>query len=121
MILNSVLLSSEGQLLLRYCRVDDSPKGSNRCENWTHASTLEQIPLSERVAGMTLLREIQAAATDPTVDVSTLLRKAKILAARLKNPEFEAWVDNELNGYEDRKAVPLYRVLYSSPKATLTD
>ncbi|MGC1423879.1 MAG: hypothetical protein WA815_16105 [Terracidiphilus sp.] len=70
---------------------------------------------------MTLLREIQAAATDPSVDISTLLRKAKILAARLRNPEFAAWVDHELNGYEDRAAVPSYRVLFSGARATLTD
>jgi hypothetical protein len=57
---------------------------------------------------MTLLREIQAAATDPNIDPSTLLRKANILASRLKNPEFEAWVDHELNGYEDRRKVPSY-------------
>ena len=70
---------------------------------------------------MTLLREIQSAATDPNVDLSTLLRKAKILAARLKNPEFEAWVDHELNGYEDRTAVPSYRVIFSGAHGTLTD
>jgi hypothetical protein len=41
---------------------------------------------------MTLLREIQVAATDCKVDISTVLRKAKILAVRLQNPEFESWV-----------------------------
>lgn len=70
---------------------------------------------------MTLLREIQTAATDQHIDISTLLRKAKILAARLRNPEFEAWVDHELNGYEDRIAVPSYRVIFSSALGTLTD
>jgi hypothetical protein len=70
---------------------------------------------------MTLLREIQAAATDPNVDLSTLLRKAKILASRLRNPEFGAWVNHELNGYEDRITVPSYRVIYSSAVATVTD
>jgi len=70
---------------------------------------------------MTLLREIQAAATNPNIDLSTVLRKAKILAARLRNPEFEAWVDHELNGYEDRKAVPSYRVIFSGARGTLTD
>jgi len=37
---------------------------------------------------MTLLREIQQAATDSETTISTVLRKAKILAARLQNPEF---------------------------------
>ena len=60
---------------------------------------------------MTLLREIQAAATESKVDISTVLRKAKILAARLQNPEFESWVDRELNGYDDRSSLPRYRML----------
>jgi len=70
---------------------------------------------------MTLLREIQAAATDTQIDISTLLRKAKVLAARLRNPEFEAWVDQELNGYESRKSVPAYRVLFVGAKGNMTD
>ena len=69
---------------------------------------------------MTLLRDIQAAATDPKVSVSTLLLKAKILAARLKDPEFESWVNHELNGYEDEQ-VPTYRILTVTAKASMTD
>jgi hypothetical protein len=60
---------------------------------------------------MTLLREIQAAATESNTDISTVLRKAKILAARLHNPELEAWVDHELNGYGERSSLPPYRVV----------
>lgn len=60
---------------------------------------------------MTLLREIQAAATDGTVEISTVLRKAKILASRLKNREFGQWVDCELNGYSDVADLPPYRIL----------
>jgi AbiTii-like protein len=70
---------------------------------------------------MTLLREIQNAAADPHVDISSLLRKAMILASRLHNPEFEAWVNQELNGYEDKRALPSYRVLPIMAKANLTD
>src|ERR1017187_5319112 len=60
---------------------------------------------------MSLLREIQAAATESKVDIPTVLRKAKILAVRLQYPEFEAWVDRELNGYAGRSSLPPYRVL----------
>lgn len=60
---------------------------------------------------MTLLQEIQAAATDSKVDISTVLRKAKILAVRLRNPEFESWVDHELNGYTDHASMPPYRII----------
>jgi hypothetical protein len=60
---------------------------------------------------VSLLREIQAAATESKVDIPTVLRKAKILAVRLRYPEFEAWVDRELNGYVGRSSLPPYRVL----------
>ena|ERR1035441_2020405 len=60
---------------------------------------------------MSLLREIQAAATESKVDISTVLRKAKILAVRLQYPEFETWVDRELNGYVHGSSLPPYRVV----------
>jgi hypothetical protein len=60
---------------------------------------------------MTLLREIQAAALDSTVDLADLLRKCKVLAARLKHVEFGEWVSRELNGYEDEKNLPSYRTI----------
>jgi hypothetical protein len=70
---------------------------------------------------MTLLREIQAAATDGDVGISTVLRKAKILGARLRNPEFESWVDRELNGYEEGSTLPAYRKIAVIAHATLSD
>ena len=61
---------------------------------------------------MTLLRQIQIAASESQVSISTVLLKAKILAARLKNPEFAEWVECELNGYPTSKDVlPPYRIL----------
>lgn len=60
---------------------------------------------------MTLLREIQRDAVDPTVDLPTLLRKCKILASRLGNENFKNWVDNELNGYDNPEQLPEYRIL----------
>ena len=59
---------------------------------------------------MSLLREIQQAATDPDVDLPSLLRKCKILANRLGNPAFKQWVSYELNGYPDLDKLPDYRV-----------
>ena len=63
---------------------------------------------------MSLLRDIQAAAVDPNTDVSTLLRKCKILAVRLGNENFKKWVDNELNGYDDIADLPEYRILHTA-------
>jgi hypothetical protein len=60
---------------------------------------------------MTLLEDIRDSATDSRIDISTVLRKAKILAARLKNPELQNWVDRELNGYAHADDLPPYRIL----------
>lgn len=58
---------------------------------------------------MTLLEEIQTAAVDASSDLSTLLRKCKLLAARLRSQQLEDWVLWESNGYPDDIDVPLYR------------
>ncbi|MGD8454472.1 MAG: hypothetical protein PVJ57_21875 [Phycisphaerae bacterium] len=62
---------------------------------------------------MSLLREIQDAAADSSVRLSDLLRKAKILAARLGHDAFKQWVERELNGYPAGVDVPEYRVTYT--------
>lgn len=59
---------------------------------------------------MTLLEEIQTAAVDPNSDLSTLLRKCKLLAARLGSRPLEEWVIWESNGYPDPIEVPSYRI-----------
>ena len=64
----------------------------------------EQVQLS-------LLREIQSAAVSSGAPVSELLRRCKILAARLGSAEFAKWADQELNGYPDKDSLPEYRVL----------
>lgn len=65
---------------------------------------------------MSLLREIQAAAIDSNTDLAVLLRKCKVLAARLGNPEFKQWVENELSGYKDIDDLPEYRVMHVNSK-----
>jgi len=61
---------------------------------------------------MSLLREIQSDAVDTNVDISVVLRKCKVLAARLGNKEFKLWVEHELNGYPSKDDLPEYRVLH---------
>jgi len=61
---------------------------------------------------MSLLREIQDSAIDSKVKLPDLLRKCKVLAARLGNAELSAWVDYELNGYNNREDLPEYRILH---------
>jgi hypothetical protein len=49
-----------------------------------------------------------------TTPLSSVLRKAKVLAYRLENSEFKDWVENELNGYkDDANLLPEYRKLQS--------
>ncbi|MET4720779.1 hypothetical protein ABIF63_004885 [Bradyrhizobium japonicum] len=56
-----------------------------------------------------LIEEIQREALDLTIPVSTLLRKVRLAAAKLKLDTVEEWVTNELSGYEE--TVPAYRIL----------
>lgn len=60
---------------------------------------------------MSLVREIQSAAVDSSVPLPTLLRKCKLLSARLGSEELKRWIDAELNGYERREDLPSYRIL----------
>ena len=61
---------------------------------------------------MSLLREIQSAVVDSKADLPTVLRKCRILAARLGNEGFKNWVQNELDGYDLSKDVPKYRIIH---------
>jgi hypothetical protein len=60
----------------------------------------------------TIIEQLQVDAANPNVAVSTLLRKVKIAAVKLKLPKVEAWVEAELHGYDDD--VPEYRI-HSGP------
>lgn len=61
---------------------------------------------------MSLLGEIQTDAIDANVDISVVLRKCKVLAARLGNKEFKLWVERELNGFTSKEDLPTYRILH---------
>jgi hypothetical protein len=58
---------------------------------------------------MSLLTEIQAAATDPTHSTADMLRKCQILAHRLRHDPFKEWVAHELTGYPTDESLPDYR------------
>lgn len=60
---------------------------------------------------MSLLREIQDEVAQKSDDTTTILRKCKILAARLKSGQLAQWVDCELNGYPKAQPIPGYRRL----------
>lgn len=58
---------------------------------------------------MELIKEIRNACTDPSVKVGHLLRKAKVLAAMLRNEPLKLWLASELNGYSADEELPPYR------------
>ena len=64
---------------------------------------------------MSIIKELKMAATDPSLRVSDLLRKALVIAGDLGIDEFREWVTKELNGYSeedhDQGNIPSYRVL----------
>ena len=59
---------------------------------------------------MNLLEDIQNDAADASSKVSTLLRKCRILVARLENQQLEDWLIWESGGYPEEIPVPSYRV-----------
>jgi len=68
---------------------------------------------------LNLITEIQDDILDPSIRLSSTLRKAKVLAYRLKNADFKEWVDQELNGYtSSTDTLPDYRELGSQSYGT---
>lgn len=62
---------------------------------------------------MNLVKELQNDILDPEISLSSVLRKAKVLASTLGNEDFKKWVDNELNGYQkSNERIPDYRRIY---------
>jgi AbiTii len=59
---------------------------------------------------MALLDEIIDAAVDEKVPIGTLLRKCLVLEQQVKNEKFRAWLDHELDGYDQMEELPPYRV-----------
>ena len=56
-----------------------------------------------------IVLDLQLEAPSKDSDVLNLLRKAYVVARKLKLDEFEEWVNSELNGYKDGNKIPEYR------------
>lgn len=65
----------------------------------------------DRTATLGLLHDIQTAVASDDASITGLLRKTKILAARLENDPLQRWVEHELNGYGAEDDLPDYRCL----------
>lgn len=65
-----------------------------------------------------IVLELQRDCLNPDISVSNILRKAKVIAAKLDLADLEGWIDNELNGYLNTKLadLPPHRKAWGSPK-----
>lgn len=63
-----------------------------------------------------IVLELQQDALNKNVPLADLLRKALVVARKLKVTAFEKWIDLELSGYENSKDLPAYRQLKGSVK-----
>ena len=59
--------------------------------------------------------DLEKEALDEKVSVESLLRKAYLVARKLKLEDFEEWINNEQNGY--KREVPEYRMISGNYKA----
>jgi hypothetical protein len=63
-----------------------------------------------------LIRELQEECLDDKIDTSSLLRKALLVAKKLKIQDIENWLQSEINGYQEDSKIPDYRVLRGQVK-----
>ena len=61
---------------------------------------------------MSLLDQIQEDLTSPSSNLPDILRRAKVLASKLKSPELRDWVKLESEGYENKEDLPDYRQMH---------
>lgn len=66
-----------------------------------------------------LVLDLQQEVLKPDCDVLNVLRKAHLIAAKLKLNEFDAWIQLELNGYDlkEKDNIPEYRKVKGRLKA----
>lgn len=60
--------------------------------------------------------ELQRDALDRSVAITDLLRKALVVARKLKQQEFLSWIESELSGYRGDIDIPEYRELFGQVK-----
>lgn len=59
--------------------------------------------------------QLEKEALDESVSIESLLRKAYLVARKLKLSDFEEWINNEQNGY--KREVPDYRMIHGEYRA----
>lgn len=56
-----------------------------------------------------IVLELQEEVLSPNCDIVTVLRKAHLIAVKLKLSDFDQWIQYELNGYPNKESCPEYR------------
>ncbi len=64
-----------------------------------------------------LVTELQREALDRSISAADLLRKALVVARKLKMEDIQPWLKNELNGYSNTEEIPEYRSVHGEIKA----
>jgi hypothetical protein len=64
-----------------------------------------------------LVLELQQDASSGTTALPDVLRKARMVATKLKLTEMNAWIEYELHGYPDEAEIPKYRILQGDVRA----
>ena len=64
-----------------------------------------------------IVLELQNEIVSSNCDVVNILRKAHLIASKLKLADFDQWIQHELNGYPDQESCPEYRKVCGSLKA----
>ena len=67
---------------------------------------------------MSLLDEITEDLTNSSSSTADVLRKARVIAFRLKSPELKKWTHAEMSGYEQGDTLPDYRQRYLQLRGT---
>ena len=63
-----------------------------------------------------IVLELQKDAINNAIPITDLLRKALIVARKLKQSSFTQWIENESNGYYNNSDIPKYRIIYGEVK-----
>ena len=64
-----------------------------------------------------IVLDLQNEIVSSNCDVVNILRKAHLIASKLKLADFDQWIQHELNGYPDQESCPEYRKVRGSLKA----
>jgi AbiTii len=64
-----------------------------------------------------LVLQLEGECLDSSVSILDVLRKALVVARKLGVKDFQAWIEKELNGYENLADIPPYRKLVGQVRA----